>query len=409
MDSGEIGIRKFELEHFGDKTDLTPFVVEMHIFESIYDPFIQATMSIIDGAGLIDRISWAGSTVTITYTSNENVEPTTMVFIVDGAAGATPSMGDKNQTYLVRLYSQEIPRGLAITTGEIFNKMAPEKMIKQILTDKIKTKKPFTADKTGSLDTINCANLRPFQAIDKIKRRAVSRNKISSSFLFFENKHGYNFKSLEMLLSDARKNPQVKDGDRNFYLDSIQHINVENSSWRQILSFERTKSQGLMETIGQGGVSGKIYAYDVGTGKHYEFKYEDKKNSSEFDINPESITYKRVTIDDIMNKGDDPANMIVAPITSTDDLERIRKEIYVRAFMSKLAANIVRMQIHGDSRLTVGTPVTLNLPIIDGTTTKKTNKIGGGIYLISKLRHMITPSNQSYEQSCELIRTGMLE
>lgn len=409
MDSGDLNLIKLELDYHNSKISLVPFVVEMHIFESIYESFIQATMSIVDSAGLIDRISWAGAKVTVSFTSSDSVEPTTMVFVVDGAAGASPTISDKSQSYLVSLYSPELLRGLAVSTGEIFNKMSPEKMIRQILTNKIKTTKPFITHKTSALDTINCANLRPFQAIDKIKRRSVSRGNKSSSFLFFENKHGYNFKSLEEMLAEARTDPQVKDGDRNFYLDSIRHLKVENSSWRQILGFERTKSQGLMETVSQGGVSGEIYAYDISTGQHYKFEYEDRNNSSEFDINPESVTYKRITIDDIMKTGDSTANMIVAPVTSINDLERIKKEIYVRAFMSKVTANVVRMQIHGDSRLTVGTAVTLNLPIIDGTTTKKQNKIGGGVYLISKLRHMIEPAAQSYTQSCELIRTGMLE
>jgi hypothetical protein len=409
MDSGDIRIDKFELDNFGNKLDLTEFVTDLNIYESIFEPNIKATMSIFDGAGLNDRITWAGSKVTITYTSSPDVDPTTMVFIVDGTEAATPIPGDKGQTYFVRMFSEECLRGLAITVGEIFNKMSPEEMIKKIIINKLNSKKPFITDKTSALDTINCANLRPFQAIDKIKKRSVSRDKVSSSFVFFENKHGFNFKSIESMLETARKDPQVTEGDRNFYLDSMQHKGVDKTSWRQILAFERSVSQSLSGTVWHGGMNSKIYAYDISTGDHYEFTYVDSKNSAEFSIDGKSLTYKRVAVDDIMKTGDAAAGMMVAPINDTNDLERIKKELYVRAYMTKLMGNVVRIQIHGDNRITVGTAVKLNLPVIDGATTKHTNEMAGGVYLISKVRHMITPAGGRYSQSCELIRTGMFE
>ena len=164
MDSGDIRIDKFELDNFGNKLDLTAFVTDLNIYESIFESNIKATMSILDGAGLNDRITWAGSKVTITYTSNEQIDPSTMVFVVDGTEAGTPNNNDNNQTYLVRMFSEECLRGLAITVGEIFNKMAPEKMVEQIVRKKLNSTKAVIVDKTSALDTINCANLRPFQA-----------------------------------------------------------------------------------------------------------------------------------------------------------------------------------------------------------------------------------------------------
>ena len=98
MDSGDIRIDKFELDNFGNKLDLTAFVTDLNIYESIFESNIKATMSILDGAGLNDRITWAGSKVTITYTSNEQIDPSTMVFVVDGTEAGTPNTNDNNQT-----------------------------------------------------------------------------------------------------------------------------------------------------------------------------------------------------------------------------------------------------------------------------------------------------------------------
>ena len=409
MDSGSIEITKFELDNFGNKLNLSAFVSEISIFESIYSPFITGRMLLNDAAGLSDRIIWAGSKVLITFTSNEKVEPVTYRFVVDSIKNVESYSLDKKQTFTVEMYSEELVRAVSITTGEMFNKQSPEDMIKTILNDKIKTEKKFIYEKTSSLDSINCANLRPFQAIDKIKKRAVSRSKKSSSFMFFENQHGYNFKTVESMLADARNNQQIKEGDRNFYLDSMSHLGVENTSWRQILGYKKNVSQSYIETIINGGVSGKIFAYDINTGEHHEFTYDDRKDSPGFDINSKSVTYKRVSIDNIKKTGDNVSGVVVAPVTGIDDLERIKKEIIVKAFMTKILSNIVSINIYGDSRMTVGTPVKINIPIIDNTTSVRTSEISGGVYLISKIRHVIGPALEEYNQSCELIRTGMFE
>lgn len=409
MESGKINIIKLELDNFGKKLDLIDFVANIDIYESIFEAYISATLSILDGAGLLDRITWAGSKVKIVYTTNEKTNPVTFNFIVDGVSYSTPNDMQKAQMYVVTMYSEEVVRGLAVRVNEIFTKQQPEIMISNILKNKLKTTKRFIAAKTGALDTINCANLRPFQAISKIQKRAVSRDKASSSFVFFENQHGYRFISIEELLSEVRNDPQVKTGDRNFYLDGIKHKNVQNTSWRQILSIEKTKLQSITDTIISGGIKKQIYAYNVSTGEYYKFEYDDNKNSSEFDTNPKSITYRKIATQDIIKTGDDVAGLNVIPITTTDELERVKKEIYVQAFISKIISNVVKMETHGDSRMTVGTGVNLNLPIIDGTTENKYSELSSGVYLVSKLHHMIIPSNQLYSQSYELIRTGMFE
>lgn len=409
MEAGDVNVSKFELDNFGDKLNLTEFVTDLNIYESIFESTIKASMSIYDGAGLLDRITWAGSKVTLTYTSSEKVDPSTMTFIVDGADGATNHNNKSNQTYFVRMFSEECLRNLAITVGEIFNKQSPEKMVERIIKNKLNSNKPVIIDKTSAIDTINCANLRPFQAIDKIKKRSVARGKVSSSFVFFENKHGFNFKTIESMLEDARKDPQVTEGDRNFYLDSMHHIGVESTSWRQILAFERSVTQSLAETLMYGGLNSKIYAYDIQSGEHYEFTYVDSKNSKEFAIDGKSLSYKRVATNDIIKTGDSAAGIIVAPMIGTNDLERIKKELYSRAYMTKLMSNVVRMHIHGDSRMTVGTAVKLHLPVMDSSSTKTTNILAGGVYLVAKVRHMLVPASSSYTQSCELIRTGMFE
>jgi hypothetical protein len=61
--------------------------------------------------------------------------------------------------------------------------------------DKLKTKKDVFLVPSGTKGTQNVSpnQVKPFQSIDFLRRKAVSPKYKSSTFTFFENKMGFNF------------------------------------------------------------------------------------------------------------------------------------------------------------------------------------------------------------------------
>jgi hypothetical protein len=323
-----------------------------------------------------------------------------MTFVID-SVNAGISNGNSTQTYFLKMFSEESKRALGLRVGELYNKMSPEAMVNDILLNKIRTKKPINLAKTSMVDSINCSSLYPFQAIDAIKRRSVSREYKSSSFMFFENQNGFNFITLEEILHKASKNPDILSGDMVFYYDGQEPNNVRKSSWRRIEILEKSRLQSMTENIQLGGLKSKILAYNLNTGEHYEFVYD--YNSDDFKISKRSQSYSDL---EVYQKGDETNNLIVAPIDEEADLLRIKKELLVKAYMTKLSSNIIRMEINGDSRLTVGDAADLKIPKMVSSTENTTNDLSSGIYLFSKIRHIIYPADLKYRQSCELIKAG---
>ncbi len=402
---GSLHIEVFELIYANQNKppiDLIPFTTQLNIYESIFEPCISATAALDDSRPLIDYDILAGSKVKIKYKTFEDIDYTEMNFIIDGVSSAIP--GTRTQIYFITMFSEESKRAVGLRVGEIYNKTSPENMINDILKNKIRTKKKFYFSRTGALDTMNCSNLYPFQAIDAIKKRSVSRSYTSSTYMFFENQDGYNFITLEEILDKAAKNPNITSGDMVFYYDIAEPNDVTQSSWRKIEVLEKSKLQSLIDTIQFGGVKSKIIAYDINTGQHYEFIYDDEKN--DFKISARSVSYEKSITQAIYQKGDETNNLIVAPINSENDLLRIKKELLSKAYMTKLSSNVIRMEINGDSRITVGNAAQLNIPKINGGTAYETNEISSGIYLFAKIRHIISPSDLYYQQSCEMIKAG---
>jgi len=409
---GSVQIDFFELKNLDGKIlDLVPFVTEFNIYESIFEPFITATAAFDDSRGVVDLYVLNGSEVSIRYRSYTDSDPVTMKFIVDSANAILPDSMGRSQTYFLNLISVDTMRAIAVRVDENYVNLAPEAMIANILREKIKTNKNFFFSKTNSTDSINCSSLYPFQAIDAIKKRAVSRSYNSSTYMFFENQYGYCFKTIEEVLSEAAKDPQIITGDRNFYFDINEPNDVTKTAWRKIETLQKITQQSLTQQILYGGVRSNIFAYNINTGEHYKFEYHEDNDASKFKgISPKRKMYSKVYSDEIYNKGDKLSNLMVVPVLDENGLLRIQKEILSKAFSVKIS-NVLRIEITGDSRLTVGTAANLDIPVIGPATSTRTNEISSGIYMFSGIRHVFSPADaatgRGYRQYCEMINTGV--
>lgn len=405
LNKGSFIIEFLRLTYLNGKTlDLIPFTAQFNIFESIYEPAISATAVLDDSAGIIDNDPIIGSTISIKYKSNIELQFVNISFVVESIESIMPNPDGRGQSYILNMFSEESKRALALRVNEIYNKTEPEKMINDILVNKIKTKKKFYFSKTGTIDSINCSSLYPFQAIDAIKKRSVSRKYESSSYVFFENQYGYVFKTLEEILEEAKKDENIISGDMNFFYDISEPQFVKNSAWRKIENLQKIRQGSLNTNIYNGALRSKIFAYDVNTGQHYRFDYDDT-------INEKSGNFVKVTSRNVYSQGDESGNLVIAPILSENDLPRIKKEILVKAYTSKLTSNILRMEINGDSTLTVGRAAQLNIPKLMSSTNTETNEISSGIYIFCKIRHTFIPAAAaqigSYRQYCEMMNTGV--
>ena len=60
------------------------------------------------------------------------------------------------------------------------------KEIERIVRNDLNSKKHISLDTTKGTQTIQISNLKPFQAIDKLRQGAISQKYVSNSYLFFE-------------------------------------------------------------------------------------------------------------------------------------------------------------------------------------------------------------------------------
>ena len=414
LNPGEVDIKRFELIHnSGNKISLMGLVAQLDIYESIKSPAITATMLVVDTIGMADNLLLAYSDVEIEYISYAGPGasvPSLFKFKITSINNAEKSDSGKFKAYTVNMVSKALIVSSSISLTENFVDMTHDQMI-GILYGYLGTDKKLDRESTKGIDTVNVSMLKPFEAIDKIRRRAISRSHASSSYCFYENRLKYVFATIENIIAEGKKDPSVASGDRNFFLNTVGKQTFADSDWRTIIGFEHAKMENLLQMIGSGGLKNTSWSFNIATGEFSKSSFDKKGNDGDFTASSEAFNLLQTVADELGNPNnlDSSGSVTFIPIANDREIDRVEKNSYLKAYTMKLLSNMMNIHIHGDSALGAGSVINIDFPIISDSSKQKHNKLLSGNYLITQIRHIITPTGKpTYSQACEILRTGFI-
>lgn len=232
--------------------------------------------------------------------------------------------------------------------------------------------------------------MHPFRAIQFLASRATNKN--GSFYFFYENREGYNFKSLENILSGRlykTYNLSPKLLDPSSPSDNFGGIN-------QIII---TQNFDTLTTLTQGGFSARMKNFNI-------LKREYRVN----DVNLTSregypTLGKGYPVNNLTNrKGDSLLTSFAAfekysvSTTTNDEYDDIpnNSETFIFRSMEHALLHNCRMTITipGDPLIKVGDIISVNLPKFSQTLTSdhKLDEFYSGLMLVMALRHTITPA-----------------
>lgn len=212
----------------------------------------------------------------------------------------------------------------------------------------------------------------------------------TAGFLFYENKEGFNFRSIDSLVSPT----QIQIGSTNkenipsyFYTQVIEDNKVANEF--KILNYSFEKNSDLMKALRVGTYANKTYFYDLYTNKLdlYTYRLKDQINnklgsqdklavSKEFG---ESITRIMVRTSDrgaLNNDG------------TAGDAKRNGADMAMSySRYNILFGQALNMIVPCNVALKVGDIIYSEFPRIDSSNTAKVDEEQSGYYLIKELRH----------------------
>ena len=257
--------------------------------ESVTSPFIAATMTLADSAGLLaDLPIQGGETVKITVQTSSKEDPEEYVMQVWKVGNRFAK--NQTQAYTLGLISVEALNNECVRLIKRLEGK-PEEIIAKILIENLKTDKDFIVNLNGMTSPTQFAvkmlptNRRPFDVISSLCVKSVKsgsggsagsksksdsgRDKISGSagYFFWENKRGYNFFAVDDLLSENEENtwgPYVE-----------KPANQSDGADDRLTISQATFSSevDIMTSMRKGKYSSLIVFFNHSTGQYSEYDY----------------------------------------------------------------------------------------------------------------------------------------
>jgi hypothetical protein len=201
VQSSQFVISKLEIISKLGPIDITDMFEELNIFDSIFNPAMTGTILINDAFGLSNKLSFDGSeilSVDMGKTSDAaRIKKSFRIY----KQSSRKSLNLNSEAYLLHFVSDEFILSQQIRISQAF-KDTYTNITKKILNNYLGVTDNDIAllEVSDGIRSVVIPNKTPFEAIDFCTKRAVN-DKMSPTFLFFENKLGYNFVTTSTLLA----------------------------------------------------------------------------------------------------------------------------------------------------------------------------------------------------------------
>ena len=396
----------------GKAENLTALCVQANIYESVLEPCVRAQFEFYDAKGANEKLIFTNKKIVIEFTTDED-NPKSAIryeFYVIGQTPSVKSSDDKASIFKVECVTYEAWKSTDIKNAPLSEKkLAAENAVKAYL-NIIGSQKPLFAEKTRGLHAFNFTLKKPFECIDEIRLEyAMSQEFKGHAFYFFENKHGFVFKSMEMLIKEGKENI----GDKCFLQSTLTNLDVTGSKWRNILTTKLIQkgNEGTAKILGAG--AGKVKQYNKVTGQTEDFE-ADPKNLEFETLNKGSASTTLKAQHEKSRDGNKGKVKEIKFDPTISNIERAEKFNHLPYYMAHFLTVIMQITIYGDSTITVGDVIKCQFPEASGLTKGEKNPINEdsamttGNYMVTKCRHMLTFNEKAeYAQGLELVKDGI--
>lgn len=383
--------------------DISNQIASIDIYESILTPVTLGEILVYDAIDLLQSFPVIGEEyVEFEWKIPSDKKGRKEKLIVTEVVGIQQEEDNRSRMYVLRLAAFEMYASQKKIVSKKYKTDASE-IVRDLLYGELKSEKILRSESTKGIEDITITRLHPFEAIDLVRRRALSPKYKSSSFVFFENKDGYQFKTIEAVYEKSKKNV----GDRVYtYMPASTNDNVLNWNYRNILAYEHVSHASTFNQVQSGGLHNEVVSFDITTGKVDRKTYTNEKyqqiDSKAKDLHTGTFTRKY---------GDVPSTMFFTTVDSSlPEYDLPEKIGALQGFVQNITSSLLHIEVYGDTATTIGDVIEVHLPEATGLTGSNGFKMISGNYFISKCRHILVLGNvRYYTQSMELIKGSYLE
>ena len=422
----------------GTTIDVSPQLIELSIFEDIYNSTLSGMFVLRDGNDFFAKIPLTGfEFVSISFSkpgSPENISLTKIFRIYKMTGPEVKPSNASVQSYALHFCSEEnmvsVSRRMSKSySAKLISDMILDILQNQLLVSQVKLSRD-NIESTKGRHSIIVPNMNPLTAITWLTSRAmtVTDSGIGACYMFYENSDGYNLKSLENIFKTPTKRQYV------FGSKNVETGDDSSSTQRQIqtvIQYEFASNFDVLTAITSGMYSSVLKGVDLTRNRvddttlnYLDFFYKTRHIENEirssgkksFSGFPFHVDYK-----DRLNNRIENNYFASLKMYPTNKNHNIYSQIsskqpgitpnLVETWMLQRTSQInqlnylkLKLLVPGDAALTVGDIIEFEIPLTQRQTSeqKNQNPYHSGRYLITAIRHII--NNSKYEMILEATR-----
>ena len=380
--------------------DVTNSCLFFDYFEDILSPCVTAIAQLMNSSSLFNILPIRGGekvTISVDTAFGEFVLDDLYVYKVSNLDAQ-----HSNEMFTLNLVSRE---GLTNETSrcETIYRGNLQTTVTKILKDDLKTKKYKSENIEGTSNDYSFIgnNRKPFHVLTWLGPKAVPANGQNSGtageeargtagFLFYENKDGFNFRSIDSLVSSTKIQTNSADKENIPYYLFTQVIEENQTKTNfNILNYNYEKNIDLMKALRVGMYVNKTYFYDLYSNTLDIYKYKVKDQVKSKLGGAESIAVSDEfgdSISRIMVRTSDRG----ALKTDGSVSDKLRSGADMAMSYSRynlLFTQALNMVVPCNVNLKVGGIIHAEFPRIDRNTNMTSDEEQSGYYLIKELRH----------------------
>jgi len=397
----------------GQPLDIKPIVLELNLFEDLYASYVSGSVVISDAGSIINNYNISGNEFLILSfgkpSDTDTIKRTFRVYKVDNRR----MLQDQNEMYTLHFCSEEVVLSEQYKISRSYVGSSIGSIVNDILANilKVDPKKINNIETTRGMYEFIIPNMKPLEAMSWLSTYAISSSPktTGSPYLFFENKAGFNFQSLQSLVQqNAVRSYQYRPKNLNDPTDA--RVKDLAADLVNVLSYEHINNFDMIESIMNGTFANQLLSIDPilrkSTITNFDYaKYLPKSSSlNKYGIlsnaknrfgdtanqTPEAV-YKVVTTNTGQNR--DPYILNHQP-----SIKDINVETFIPYRTSQIAqmnTHRIRISIPGDPTIKVGDVIIFTYPEMESRDTgRNDDRYYSGSFLVTALRHQINQENK---------------
>ena len=363
--------------------DFTDSLVKSVVYESMFTPNCMAEITVLDTQDILGNLIVSGDE-TVTYSFNAPGTPTaTYIMGIDKIVMEPFDGSQKAKQYTLHCVGKETFTSMSTYVQKSYNTDIAS-IIKDIHTTFLQSGKNLLTEPTQGIQYIIIPNLKPFEAIDMVRRRATSMTNQSSTFLYFENYLGHNFKTIEGLMQGG----VVKNFIHSDGLGSSIFLN----NYNQIIDYDVPQMISSTQRIDLGTIVQRTAQYDIRT-RSYTTK-DQQINPGVF-ANPGS-GWNSSFFKEVYGKTYNLFSFLSFDSASRPDTGLASSSPLQMAYIGNLMQTYITLQVYGDTTVKAGDLINAAIPqSIDTTGMRQLDPLISGNYLVSRIARHIGMVNES--------------